>query len=330
MKRIQYISRFARPLSNEEVDELARHSEEFNAKIGITGFLLCLGDIFFQVIEGEDAAVDELYYDRICLDPRHRDILCLRLEKDVPQRLYDKWTMNVYNLNQPDDAIPLAFRSTINTLLGSYRILSAYTQASIRTWMQKGIDPTTIGVRLAPRVVMVCDIVGFTVLVRQLQPQEVVTLVNTFVALCDEAITGAGGVINKLIGDGLIAYFDESRVDAALEAAIGILDAIERLGADAPAGSPVGHLRAGIGMALGEVVEGNMGSQSKRDFTIIGETVNLASRLEAMTRELPSPLAVSAELKAASSAFWQWHSLGRHPVKGYEEPLEVFSPRASE
>jgi len=328
MKRIQYISRFARPLSSEEVDELARQSEETNAKIGITGFLLCLGDIFFQVIEGEDAAVDDLYYERICRDPRHRDILCLRLEKDIAERLHDDWAMNVYNLNQPDDAIPLAFRSTINTLLESYRILSAYTQASIRTWMQKGVDPTTLGVRLAPRVVMVCDIVGFTVLVQRLKPEEVVTLVNTFVALCDDAITGAGGVINKLIGDGLIAYFEQSKVDAALEAALGILDAIERLATESPPGVAACDLQVGIGMALGEVVEGNMGSQAKRDFTIIGETVNLASRLEALTRDLPSQLAVGPEVKQASSRFWQWRSLGAHPIKGYTEPLEVFTPRA--
>jgi adenylate cyclase len=175
---------------------------------------------------------------------------------------------------------------------------------------------------------MVCDIVGFTTLVQRLKPEAVVTLVNTFVALCDEAITSAGGVINKLIGDGLIAYFEDSKVDAALEAALGILDAIERLGEDSPAGSATCGLQAGIGMALGEVVEGNMGSQAKRDFTIIGETVNLASRLEALTRALPSPLAVSADLKNASSPFWKWRSLGRHSVKGYEDPLEVFSPRS--
>jgi adenylate cyclase len=81
-------------------------------------------------------------------------------------------------------------------------------------------------------------------------------------------------------------------------------------------------------MALGEVVEGNMGSQAKRDFTIIGETVNLASRLEALTRDLPSQLAVSPEVKQASSQFWRWRPLGVHPIKGYAEPLEVFTPRA--
>jgi class 3 adenylate cyclase len=195
--------------------------------------------------------------------------------------------------------------------------------------MQQGIDPTTIGVQLVPRVVMVCDIVGFTTLVQRLEPREVVTLVNRFVALCDDAITAAGGVVNKLIGDGLIAYFEQSRIDAALEAALDILDVLEQRCADASPGTAACDLRAGIGMALGEVVEGDMGSRAKRDYTIIGEAVNLASRLEALTRELPSQLAVSPEVKAASSQPWQWRSLGVHPIKGYAEGMEIFTPSAS-
>jgi adenylate cyclase len=325
MKRIQYISRFARPLSNEEIEELAQKSEDYNARIGITGFLLCLGDIFFQVIEGEDAAVDELYYERICKDPRHKEILCLKLENDVTQRNYGEWTMNVHNLNKPDHKVPLAFQSTINTLLESYRILSAYTQSSIRGWMQRGIDPTSIDVQLKSRVVLVCDIVGFSELVQRLAPVDVVTLVNTYVGLCDEAITGAGGVVNKLLGDGLMAYFDESEVDATLKAALGILEALEDLRNTSPEGAPARKLQTGIGITLGEVVEGNMGSQAKRDYTIIGSAVNLAARLEALTRDLGTPLAVAPEIRQASSHPWNWRSLGRHSIKGYDEGLEVFT-----
>lgn len=95
-----------------------------------------------------------------------------------------------------------------------------------------------------------------------------------------------GGVINKLLGDGVLAYFHGESSDGAIRAALELLRRMADFRAEAPEGSPERHLYTGVGLAFGDVYEGNIGAESKQDFTILGNIVNIASRLESMTRPL--------------------------------------------
>ena len=101
MKRIKYVSQFAKDLSREDIDHLIAQSADKNTRLDITGFLMTSGRVFLQLIEGPDAHIDDLF-QTISKDDRHRDVLLLSYEVDVPQRLFPDWSMRKFDLD--DDA----------------------------------------------------------------------------------------------------------------------------------------------------------------------------------------------------------------------------------
>jgi len=92
LKRIKYISRFARPLDREDIEEIGRQSAANNERHGITGVLLSGGGIFLQILEGPPEAVDEVFHS-ITADDRHQDVLLLTSQDDVETRLFPDWAM---------------------------------------------------------------------------------------------------------------------------------------------------------------------------------------------------------------------------------------------
>lgn len=92
MKRIKYISQFARDLLPDEIDAMVAAAVKKNQLLDITGILITSGDIFYQVIEGPDAHADELF-ESILTDPRHRDVLLLETESSVDKRFFPDWSM---------------------------------------------------------------------------------------------------------------------------------------------------------------------------------------------------------------------------------------------
>ncbi|MDP8222681.1 MAG: BLUF domain-containing protein [Candidatus Lernaella stagnicola] len=98
MKRIKYVSRFAQTFSKEEIGRLAVQSAEDNVEREITGVLMTSGGMFFQVIEGPDAVIDELYA-KITGDPRHKHVLLLSAEAGVETRIFPDWAMKKVDLD---------------------------------------------------------------------------------------------------------------------------------------------------------------------------------------------------------------------------------------
>ena len=98
MKRIKYVSRFATPFRESELEELGRRSAEKNESLGVTGVLLTSGGLFYQVLEGPEEAVDDLFR-AIRADKRHTNLLVLGVEDDVTQRLFPSWSMKTVNLD---------------------------------------------------------------------------------------------------------------------------------------------------------------------------------------------------------------------------------------
>lgn len=98
MKRIKYVSQFARELSVEDLQDLEAQCVRNNLQTGITGVLMVSGNLFFQVIEGPGAKVDELYQD-ILDDDRHTHVLRLGEEREVSERLFPDWAMKVVSLD---------------------------------------------------------------------------------------------------------------------------------------------------------------------------------------------------------------------------------------
>jgi len=174
--------------------------------------------------------------------------------------------------------------------------------------------------------VMFLDIRNFTENARDRPPEAVVEFLNSTFAFMIEAIDRHGGFINKFLGDGFLAIFgapldDPAAARHAVEAAREILAEIDERG--------LSHgswpLKVGIGLHLGSAVTGNVGSPRRKEFTAIGDTVNLASRLEQLTKEYPARLIVSDSVIAALGAAARGaRPLGAVAVKGYAEPVPTW------
>ncbi len=99
LKRVSYISKFSRPLSREEITQLAADAAERNRSLGVTGMLMSSGGIFYQVLEGPVEAVDRLF-QKIAADPRHKDVLVLTSQEEVEDRQFPSWAMKKVNLDE--------------------------------------------------------------------------------------------------------------------------------------------------------------------------------------------------------------------------------------
>lgn len=100
MKRVKYVSRFAGELGRAEIDDLVARAAAKNARLDVTGILMTSGQMFFQVLEGPGAHVDQIYQG-IVADERHRDVLLLESETDITERFFPGWSMRKVDL---DDA----------------------------------------------------------------------------------------------------------------------------------------------------------------------------------------------------------------------------------
>ena len=174
--------------------------------------------------------------------------------------------------------------------------------------------------------VMFVDIRGFTALAQARPAQATVDLLNEFFAAMVAIVDRNGGIVNKFLGDGFLAIFGAPIADAAAAAhAVAAARAmIEAVAARNQTGA-VPPLRIGIGLHAGDAVTGTVGSPQRKEYTVIGDTVNRAARLEQLTKETGAQILASDELRrAAGAGFGAAEDLGALPVRGYAEPIRVW------
>jgi hypothetical protein len=135
-----------------------------NSDKGITGFLISINDMFFQLIEGEDHQIDDLFQNRILQGPRHIEITCLKTETAISQRAFPNWSMKLFDIRSYENLVPDVLATMFQTLIESRQILSKYIRPSVIDILNRGIDPTSISARKVEKVVMRTDIVGFSLL----------------------------------------------------------------------------------------------------------------------------------------------------------------------
>jgi adenylate cyclase len=173
------------------------------------------------------------------------------------------------------------------------------------------------------------DLRDFTGLNERMAAADLLELLNNYLQLVGDALKASGGEILKFIGDGVMAYFPAEDAlflpmvtNNAIAAARRLIEDIEAANEARAAG---GHdpVRFGVGLHIGPVTFGNIGTEDRLDFTVIGPAVNRAARLESLTKELGVPVLASAEFNAASTV--PMKSLGRHTLRGVPEPVEVFT-----
>ncbi len=175
--------------------------------------------------------------------------------------------------------------------------------------------------------VLFADIRGFTPLTEGMEPQRVIALLNECMERLASAVDDEGGVVDKFIGDEVMAVFgapvsQDDHAVRALRAALRMREGIAEMNGQR-AGRGEAPLDLGIGVATGVAVAGNMGSTDRLNYTVLGSTVNLASRLtgEAGAGEI----IVSGATRAAAGDACVASSLGRRALKGFSSEVEVFA-----
>lgn len=186
-------------------------------------------------------------------------------------------------------------------------------------------------VRTIKAAIWFCDLRGFTTLSDSMPRARLVALLNRWFEAIGVAIGAADGEVLKFLGDGLLAVFaveDDARgtCERALVAAEAALARTDQLNA-ALAAEGEAPLRFGLALHLGEVEFGNIGTRERLDFTVIGPAVNLASRIEGLTKQLGLPLLASEAFAAAMVR--PMRDLGTFPVRGLGEPVRVLAPLPS-
>ena len=187
------------------------------------------------------------------------------------------------------------------------------------------LEGTNTGSDIRQVAVMFVDFRSFTSGARTRSPQDVVDRLDGAFAVLVEILDRHGGIVNKFLGDGFLALFGapfeaEDPAHRAVAAAREMLEAMVRINKDSS-----WPLRIGIGIHFGEVVAGNIGSPRRKEYTVIGDTVNFASRLEALNKEFGSQLLISSAVhdvlgKDGADAV----SLGEVPIRGYERPMAIW------
>ena len=139
LKRITYISRFSKPFSQAELEKLGAAAAEKNSVLNVTGILMASGGLFYQVLEGPQEAVDELY-TTIASDSRHTDLLLLQSESNVSGRVFPDWSMKAVNLDAASHKRLLALKALIKATYEQQRLIDNMVwaiQRSVRYEMEE-------------------------------------------------------------------------------------------------------------------------------------------------------------------------------------------------
>ncbi|MFN3075998.1 MAG: adenylate/guanylate cyclase domain-containing protein [Alphaproteobacteria bacterium] len=223
-------------------------------------------------------------------------------------------------------AVGLALRERIRDAFGRFvdpkvanQVIAAFQPAQ------------TGGVHLEGRrvevTVLMADLRGFTPLAEGMDPEELTRRLNGYFAQMVAAVHAHGGMVDKFIGDAVMAVFGlGGEADHSLAAVRCAMDMRERLTEVNEGRNPGDWLDNGIGLHVGEVVAGLIGSPDRLEFTVIGSTVNMAARLEAQARSPRPPILMSAAVAARVTGRLDLVATGTIHLKGLSEAVETFAP----
>ncbi|MGH7388735.1 MAG: adenylate/guanylate cyclase domain-containing protein [Candidatus Rokuibacteriota bacterium] len=186
-----------------------------------------------------------------------------------------------------------------------------------------------LGGKHVDATVMFSDIRAFTSLAESLPPAETIDLLNSYYTLMFDAIGGQGGIVNQMLGDGLMALFGaplphHDHAERAVRAALEMLELVAGFDREQAArGKP--EIRIGVGIASGQVIAGYTGTERRVTYTCVGDTVNLAAHLEAHTKVLGQPILIDEHTRARLSSAVRVQDHGPVQFKTRARPVSVYS-----
>jgi adenylate cyclase len=217
-----------------------------------------------------------------------------------------------------------AFNQMVTGLAERERIREAFG-----TYLDKEIAEYILSDQYAPEgfeadvSLLFCDVRDFTGFVSRADAQEVVAAINRLFETVVPIIAHHGGHVDKFIGDGLLAVFGaperfDDHADRAVRAAVGIAQRVNHGDGDL--------LSVGVGVNSGTVVAGSIGGAGRLNFSVIGDAVNVAARVEAATRKLDDDVLITASTHERLGETIEVQARGGHQLKGKDEPVELFAP----
>lgn len=240
--------------------------------------------------------------------------------------LFDLDSANGTVLNGVPVARPTRLRDGDSIEIGSVKITFSTQQATEMTMAGMG-DATMIGFAEQPMLFLVADVKGYTRLSSVLSETELTSLMRTWYADCQEILGAGGAIIDKFIGDCVFAYWTSVKSEnrtRAVEAAFRLLDRTEQLSSrNAALLQPHGMLlECGVGIHCGRA---SLGAMVRGQKTALGDAVNLAFRIESLTRTVGDPLVLSeAFVTGWEEGRGRCRSCGAHALKGIPVPVEIF------
>jgi adenylate cyclase len=186
-----------------------------------------------------------------------------------------------------------------------------------------------LGGKSVEATAMFSDIRGFTTIAESQSPADTIELLNTYYTLMFEAISGQNGIVNQMVGDGLMAIFGaplplDDRCEHAVRAALEMIEMVELFNLDQAAQGKV-QIRIGIGIASGQVIAGYTGTLRRATYTCVGDTVNLAARLEGHTKVVGQPILIDETTRLGLRTAIQVVDQGELQLKGKTQAVRVFS-----
>lgn len=333
MKRLTYISKVNAVLTEDEILEIGRQSSFNNRKIDVTGVLISAGQFFFQILEGEQSVVDQLL-QKIDRDPRHCDITVLTAEYDWEERLFSDWNMKTVTITESTDLMLQAVGMMLQNIAQSYHIIGRYTQPALLKLLNDGINPLTIPIRKMGKIVVSGSMSDFSALNKKFSVPELIDIFNDYLEICSESFIKHGGQVARYSRNGIIAHFAPDQVDVAIGACEDAYIRLQSLRAENSC-QGIGFIAVGFGIVSGSMIEGNIGSSIKMDYTVLGDTVDEAMHLAVFARDHDQAIAIEETILANADPSWNFVLAGEFEFSDLNKPVRIhtisnFGPRQAE
>jgi adenylate cyclase len=205
------------------------------------------------------------------------------------------------------------------------RALTQYASPAIASRIARELDVTDLAPESSTITCFFCDLAGFTAMSERLGPARTRDVLNPYLAVTSEELVAHGALVNKFIGDGVFAFFNapilrcEDHATRACESALAIRRCVSQLAARENE-----ELNVRVGIATGDAFVGDYGSGVKLDYTCIGDTVNVGSRLERAGKALGVSVLVDRPTRDGAGSGFVFRPMGRLRVHGRRGPVEAF------